>query len=231
MNDSNAIHDSTIKGLVLVCVVVAHGVALIAVLSLRAPMRANSAEFVSALLLVDERKRRELPPPPKQHTEERKPQREQSRQIVVPETRTTDDLVPALTITDWSSQREKTAGDVVGREVERANSRSLLSKPRVIELPTRGSVHKPGDTQHFDDGEIITWINDRCYATNQQPSGPRLISDMVNVICKNKDQPSRDDYFDYMKPDYLRDPNAPPTKFEGMFSDQAKCEYSAARCD
>lgn len=220
--------DARVKGLVLICVVVVHGVALVAVFELHVPLRENAAQFVSTIFFVEERKRKE---PAKARREPRRSVEER------PHSTTTTDLDKADSFslpplgTDWNAEREKIAGDIVGREAARANERSLLSRPKVIELPPPGSRHKPGDSQHFDDGEIITWLDEDCYATNRPHDGPQLDPNRLHVVCKNPDRPTRTDLFDYMKPGYLRDSNAPPPKFDGIFRADAKCEYSAVRCN
>jgi hypothetical protein len=44
--------------------------------------------------------------------------------------------------------------------------------------PPKSSLHKLGDSQHFEGGEIITWIGEGCYYSNQNPHiaafGPAL---------------------------------------------------------
>lgn len=218
--------DARIKGLVLICVIAVHGAVFVAVFKLHVPLRENGAQIVSTIFFVEERKRRPAVTP-----EPRQPATAHDRPQSIPIDRSDTDISSAPVATDWNAEREKIAGDVVGREAERANARTLLSRPNVIELAPRGTRHAPGDSQHFDDGEIITWLSEDCYSTNRPHDGPQLDPNRLHVVCKNRKKPPRTNYFDHMKPDYLRDPSAPPAKFEGMFSEDAKCEYSSVRCN
>jgi hypothetical protein len=73
---------------------------------------------------------------------------------------------------DWIAEGQRTAQDYISRTT-RADSLRALDRPstgpRLLRSPSR--VHQLGDTDHFDGGEIIDWINDRCYYSNRDPSG------------------------------------------------------------
>jgi hypothetical protein len=109
---------------------------------------------------------------------------------------------------DWFAQGTAAANSTVARQNAEQAMRSLDSKPQTIELPKEVMRRREGTTQRFDDGEMITWISERCYVTNRPPSGPQLIEDRLNVVCKNPGKP-RDDLFDRFRPHYLGGPKKP----------------------
>jgi hypothetical protein len=49
--------------------------------------------------------------------------------------------------------------------------------------------HKAGDTEHFDGGEVITWVNERCYYTNRP--GPIGFGGTSQKVCKTRSMAER----------------------------------------
>jgi hypothetical protein len=79
-----------------------------------------------------------------------------------PEIEETDDFI------DWDAEASRVASDVVRRIDEEKKLRSLDQHPAGMgPSPPKSSVHKLGDSQHFEGGEIITWTSSGCYYSNQ----------------------------------------------------------------
>ena len=69
---------------------------------------------------------------------------------------------------DWDAEASRVAKDVVSRIGEEKQLRSLDQHPAGMgPPPPKSSIHKLGDSQHFEGGEIITWIGKGCYYSNQ----------------------------------------------------------------
>ncbi len=69
---------------------------------------------------------------------------------------------------DWDAEASRVAKDVVSRIGEEKQLRSLDQHPAGMgPPPPKSSIHKPGDSQHFEGGEIITWVGPGCYYSNQ----------------------------------------------------------------
>ena len=69
---------------------------------------------------------------------------------------------------DWGAEAKRVASDVIRREREEEKFRSLDQHPTGMgPPPPKSSVHKLGDSQHFEGGEIITWTGSGCYYSNQ----------------------------------------------------------------
>jgi hypothetical protein len=69
---------------------------------------------------------------------------------------------------DWDAEASRVAIDVVRRMGEEKKLRSLDQHPPGMgPPPPKSSIHKPGDSQHFEGGEIITWVGPGCYYSNQ----------------------------------------------------------------
>jgi hypothetical protein len=104
---------------------------------------------------------------------------------------------------DWSEQSAISAGAVADA---RANPDVTLdSKPKILELPSAASHSKAGVTQHLGGGEIITWINERCYVTNMPSANPSLDKNKINKICK-RDGEDDGVMFDHLRPSHLGGP-------------------------
>jgi len=69
---------------------------------------------------------------------------------------------------DWDAEASRVAIDVVKRIGEEKKLRSLDQHPAGMgPPPPKSSIHKLGDSQHFEGGEIITWVGPGCYYSNQ----------------------------------------------------------------
>lgn len=69
---------------------------------------------------------------------------------------------------DWDAEASRVAGDAARRTPEKKQFRSLDSHPPGMRpSPPGSSDHKLGDSQHFEGGEIVTWIGKGCYYSNQ----------------------------------------------------------------
>jgi hypothetical protein len=69
---------------------------------------------------------------------------------------------------DWDAEASRVASDVARSMGEEKKFRSLDQHPAGMgPPPPKSSRHKLGDSQHFEGGEIITWINGGCYYSNQ----------------------------------------------------------------
>ncbi|MEO8307050.1 MAG: hypothetical protein ABI616_03295 [Pseudomonadota bacterium] len=84
--------------------------------------------------------------------------------------------------------------------------------------------HKAGDTEHFEGGKVITWINERCYLTNQ-PGAIGFGGTSVKV-CKKRSMAEREsaalaaELEKAVKPDYLSRPlPSPPPPPAGLAPD------------
>jgi hypothetical protein len=71
---------------------------------------------------------------------------------------------------DWSAEAARAAQLTLRRKQEGSRRRvfGTWSRQGVIE-PSIMDI-TPGETEHFDDGETRTWVNDHCYFTNRAPS-------------------------------------------------------------
>lgn len=73
---------------------------------------------------------------------------------------------------DWMAEGQRIAQDYISRTSRRDSLRSLDGTgtgPRL--LRSLALVHRLGVTEHFDGGEVIDWVNDRCYYSNRDPDG------------------------------------------------------------
>jgi hypothetical protein len=70
---------------------------------------------------------------------------------------------------DWDAEASRLAADAARRMSEEEKPfRSLDSRLAGLgPPPPRSSVHRRGDSQHFEGGEIVTWIGKGCYYSNQ----------------------------------------------------------------
>jgi hypothetical protein len=109
---------------------------------------------------------------------------------------------------DWHGARDAAVASITNPP---SAGRSLDSRPKVIELPKKELQRRTGTTQRYDDGEIITWISERCYATNRPHVAEQLDKNKLNVICKDPFGPQTD-LFDHLRPDYLGGPTTEAAK-------------------
>lgn len=112
---------------------------------------------------------------------------------------------------DWSVQREIAAISTADRYPQSQASGDLDSEdvvrhapldPRKVLFPTPN--HKNGYSAQVGDGELVTWLDERCHVTNLPPLVPRLNEDAPNVICKHPEKLPRTDLFEHLRPRYLR---------------------------
>jgi hypothetical protein len=93
-------------------------------------------------------------------------------------------LVPDTTISvppiDWDAEGARSAGNL---EVGEKPGPALDSKPQALVLPDKSNLpHKAGDTEHFEGGQLITWINEVCYYTSRP--GPMNFGGESRKVCK-----------------------------------------------
>jgi len=83
------------------------------------------------------------------------------------------EIVGTNALIDWDAEASRVAKDVVRRIGEEKKLRSLDQHPAGMgPPPPKSSSHKRGDSQHFEGGEIITWIGKGCYYSNQNAHIP-----------------------------------------------------------
>ncbi len=88
---------------------------------------------------------------------------------------------------DWNTAAAKASRDFVGQQELESRGSVLDSKPGVLVLPPTAKKHKAGDTEHYEGGEVITWINDSCYVKlDPERTGPDF-----RRICKTGSQYER----------------------------------------
>ncbi len=113
---------------------------------------------------------------------------------------------------DWRTASAQTVAELA-RRGSKDPYRSLDSRPALKETPPADDVqngifppplHKAGETQRLDNGEIIYWLNDRCFWTSRPPTSANERN--VGKACKRLSKTARSDLFEQFKPDYLRTP-------------------------
>jgi hypothetical protein len=133
---------------------------------------------------------------------------------------------------DWQEQGSLTADDVVARRAQEEGRRSLAnpktngssSAPKESVNLFPQPLHKNGDSQRLGNGELITWISNACYATNQPFAAPQLDENSLHIVCKDPFK-DRTDLFDHLKPKHLQ--AAPNSDVEVA---APTCSYSSTRC-
>jgi hypothetical protein len=146
-----------------------------------------------------------LPPPLRQASPQLPPvQQPRSRQMRIPAVRAP---VPSLSpesspasapssaismpLIDWYAEGMFAAHQQFKDEMREKPAPSLDSKPGILVLPDKSKLpHKAGDTEHFEGGVVITWVDFRCYFTNQ-PGAIGFGGTSVRV-CKKRGMPERD---------------------------------------
>ena len=83
-------------------------------------------------------------------------------------------------------------------------------------LPDKSNLpHKAGDTEHFEGGEVITWVNERCYYSNRP--GPMTFGGASQKVCKTRSMSARRsearaaELQKAITPEYLRTPLPAPS--------------------
>jgi hypothetical protein len=100
---------------------------------------------------------------------------------------------------DWQTARHRAAADVAARLPPVQNAKPMTSPGDLLRRP----LHRRGDSQQLGQGEVITWIDGRCYVTNQPSAAARLDENAIVTICRPRDTPIRGDLFDDLRPRYL----------------------------
>ena len=83
---------------------------------------------------------------------------------------------------DWIDERRREVASIVAKQNARAAVPKIGQHPKGMDLPHEQFEHKAGVVEHYEGGETIEWINDRCYYTNKPPS-PNYTGLMLPV-CK-----------------------------------------------
>lgn len=113
----------------------------------------------------------------------------------------------AATHIDWygNLRRDAHAAGVAAEERERHGD-PLHSKPEVLIIPER--PHQAGDEQRFDDGAVLTWLNERCYVLLDPASyGPNPVKNCKNrTLAEKRAEANRRERENAMMPKYLRRP-------------------------
>jgi hypothetical protein len=227
--DDVLVRARTRKAFAFVGVVMLHGLVFVAVSRITPPRTKEQAELVSTLFWVEPRKRK---PEDKKKTSEIERRTEPPSPAKNPQTEVSSTAPLAIPAIDWNAERNRAAEQRANKEFAEPAQRPLISKPKVMELPKKKVEHKPGDTQRFDDGEIITWISDKCYVTNREPVTPRLDPKAINVQCRLGGRPPIVDGFDHIKPKYLRKEGEEVAKPKSLFTGETvECEYSSTVCE
>lgn len=158
-----------------------------------------------------------LPPPPPVPNEPRVPSavRFPLPALITP----TPEQSTAITVPpiDWYAEGLRSARNAFPDEVREKPAPSLDSKPQALVLPDKSrQPHKFGDVEHYEGGEIITWINETCFISNKPSEGgfgglsDRSIAPRLKVpTCKARSMARRRGEaaakaLEELKPGYLR---------------------------
>ncbi|HTE42941.1 MAG TPA: hypothetical protein VK629_19110 [Steroidobacteraceae bacterium] len=183
-------NDRTVKGVTFAGVTVIHVVAYLVVTNLRAQKKEAHDPFVNTLFLIDaSEKRSPRPLPVTRRATDKKlaVRREGDAARMNSQPSSAPITLPSI---DWNAERAQAVDGAVARERARRDGEPLNSKPKVIERAATDSRRKRGDTQHLGNGEIITWIDERCYATNLPAPGPQMDPN-ARGLCASGDRQSR----------------------------------------
>jgi hypothetical protein len=158
-----------------------------------------------------------LLPPPTQPKKLTNTVRDSPRSTVVNRTQgvntATENPVTTTAITlpsvDWQELGAAVAEDRTRRHFEARNQEEAMIGKRSdgMKEPNVPSLfpapqHRHGDSEQRDGNALITWIDERCFVTNQlhpsmslDPTGPRM-------VCKDRHKADTD-LFNHLKPSYL----------------------------
>ena len=156
----------TVRRCALLCVILGAHLLLFCLISVSGNRRSvrRSEEAPGILFFVD------LPEPndtqPSMHSSSKRPISGRAARdntiTLPPEIEGTDALI------DWEAEASRVASDAARRISEEKQLRSLDHRPAGMgPLPPTPSRHKLGDSEHFEGGVIIDWVNARCYYSNQ----------------------------------------------------------------
>lgn len=163
----------TFRKCALLCVILAAHLVLVRLLSLRdGPREVKTSEAAAAtLFFVDS-------PDPRDTPLSTRPGSERAISIgeaflasqVAPDSMITlpSEIDEAGAVIDWDAEASRVASDAVRRMDDEKKYRALDQHPAGMgPPPPKSSRHQLGDSQRFEGGVIIDWINDRCYYSNQ----------------------------------------------------------------
>ncbi len=203
------------KSAVFVGVVIIHALMVFIVSRIPAPSKERRNSFQSDIFFLDSPRRIATgvtPPEKSAH-----PSMMHQAEIDVPVT-TSPEISTVIAMRapiDWRAEGAQIALDIAQQLADERAKKTSLSKLKDSESTDFGEpetvfdkpLHQNGDTQHFDNGETITWTDDlegRCYYTNQPSPNPRLDERAVVKICKHATRPVRDDLVKRAQPRYLQ---------------------------
>lgn len=81
---------------------------------------------------------------------------------------TAPSLIPLI---DFGAEVEDAVRDSLARQAAKDAQRQFGAVPGGMKRPPKRGRHEPGDTERFEGGEVVTWINDRCYYSSKPPPG------------------------------------------------------------
>lgn len=138
---------------------------------------------------------------------------------ITPETpQHADDAVapPSLPVDAPAIDWERSMRDSVRRFVDDQaaldkHGHTLNSKPQGLVLPdTSKRPHKAGDTEHFEGGRVITWLNETCYYA-LDPLGQSGLICKVRSMSERRSEEVAEALEKAVKPKYLSRPLPRPT--------------------
>jgi hypothetical protein len=113
---------------------------------------------------------------------------------------------------DWigNLRRDARAAGEAAEERE-LHGDPLHSKPEVLIIPER--PHQAGDEERYDDGAVLTWLNERCYVLLDPASyGPNPVKNCKNrTLAEKRAAANRREQENAMMPKYLRKPLPVPS--------------------
>jgi hypothetical protein len=95
---------------------------------------------------------------------------------------------------DWYAEGQRAARNAFPDNAKLSPEGSLDSAPKAMELPDLSNrPHQRGDTEHFEGGESITWLDERCYITNRPVPPPTMAGEfqMQRPVCKVRSMKAR----------------------------------------
>jgi hypothetical protein len=105
---------------------------------------------------------------------------------------------------DLSIARNEAAANVV-RQSQQPKYRSLDAPNTERRARVDRGSQALGTAQRFEGGEVLTWLDERCYISNQPPTGTLDSFDGQYKVCKKLGY-VEEDLFDHLRPTYLGGP-------------------------
>jgi hypothetical protein len=93
---------------------------------------------------------------------------------------------------DWVAERQREVARIVERDAAQRARPKIGQHPRGMELPHEEFEHKAGVVEHYEGGETIEWINDRCYYTTKQAAVPNPFGLMLPVCKPRANAPAKE---------------------------------------